>query len=117
MFYSPDVSYSGNDWTNNPVLYVGTGDRQHARYTMISNRMYYVSDTGETADETDLLNLTCDELETDATVDTETKVALKNILYGGPREAFTGFLMRWEPVLTLLILSLSTPASLRVSTS
>jgi len=51
MFYSPDVSYLGNDWTSQPVLYVGTGDRQHARYTMISNRMYYVSDTGETADE------------------------------------------------------------------
>jgi hypothetical protein len=55
---------------------------------MISNRMYYVSDTGETADETDLLNLTCDELETDATVDAETEVALKNILYGGAARGF-----------------------------
>ncbi|MCK7470476.1 MAG: hypothetical protein MZU95_06530 [Desulfomicrobium escambiense] len=33
------------------------------RYTMISNRMYYVTDTGALADETDLLNLTCDELD------------------------------------------------------
>ena len=68
MFYSPDVSLFGNDWTSSPILYVGTGDRQHARYTMISNRMYFVSDTGTLADETDLLNLTCDELDDDATV-------------------------------------------------
>ena len=88
MFYSPDVSYSGNDWTSQPVLYVGTGDRQHARYTMISNRMYYVSDTGETADETDLLNLTCDELDVDSTVEAETRIALKNILYGGTARGF-----------------------------
>ena len=83
MFYSPDVSLFGNDWTSKPVLYVGTGDRQHPRYTMISNRMYYVTDTGSVADETDLLNLTCGELEDDATVDPDTKVALRNILEAG----------------------------------
>ena len=83
MFYSPDVSLFGNDWTSSPILYVGTGDRQHARYTMISNRMYYVSDTGTVADETDLLNLTCDELDDEATVDADTKTALRNILEGG----------------------------------
>jgi type IV pilus assembly protein PilY1 len=83
MFYSPDVSLSGNDWTDRPVLYFGTGDRQHPRYTMISNRFYVLSDTGETADETDLLNLTCDELDDDASVDPETKAALRNILEGG----------------------------------
>ena len=77
MFYSPDVSLFGNDWTSNPVLYVGTGDRQHARYTMISNRMYFVSDTGTVADETDLLNLTCDELDDDATVDADTKTGVE----------------------------------------
>jgi type IV pilus assembly protein PilY1 len=83
MFYSPDVSLFGNEWTSSPVLYVGTGDRQHARYTMISNRMYFVKDTGTLADETDLLNLTCGELEDDATVDLDTKIALRNILEGG----------------------------------
>ena len=83
MFYSPDVSFFGNDWTSNPVFYVGTGDRQHPRYAMISNRMYYVTDTGSVADETDLLNLTCDELDEDATVDADTKSALRNILEGG----------------------------------
>jgi len=83
MFYSPDVSLFGNDWTSRPVLYVGTGDRQHARYTMIHNRMYFVTDTGTLADETDLLNLTCDELDDEATVDAETKTALTNILLSG----------------------------------
>ena len=83
MFYSPDVSLFGNDWTSRPVLYVGTGDRQHARYTMISNRMYYVTDTSTLADETDLLNLTCDELDDEATVDADTKLALSNILLNG----------------------------------
>jgi len=89
MFYSPDVSLFGNDWTSRPVLYVGTGDRQHARYTMISNRMYFVSDTvpssgsGTVADETDLLNLTCNELDDEATVAADTKTALRNILLNG----------------------------------
>jgi type IV pilus assembly protein PilY1 len=83
MFYSPDVSLFGNDWTSKPVLYVGTGDRQHARYTMISNRMYFVSDTGTLADETDLLNLTCDELDVNATIAADTKIALRNILLQG----------------------------------
>jgi len=83
MFYSPDVSLFGNDWTGRPVLYFGTGDRQHAKYTMISNRIYFVSDTGTLADETDLLNLTCNELDDDATIDADTKTALRNILEGG----------------------------------
>jgi type IV pilus assembly protein PilY1 len=88
MFYSPDVSLFGNDWTDRPVLYVGTGDRQHARYTMISNRIYFVRDLvpgEEMGDETDLLNLTCDELDVDvdATVAPDTKAALKNILLNG----------------------------------
>jgi Tfp pilus tip-associated adhesin PilY1 len=83
MFYSPDVSLFGNDWTSKPVLYVGTGDRQHATYTMISNRMYFVTDAGTLADETDLLNLTCDELDDEATVDLDTKTALRNILLNG----------------------------------
>jgi Tfp pilus tip-associated adhesin PilY1 len=83
MFYSPDVSLFGNDWTSSPILYVGTGDRQHARYTMISNRIYFVSDKGTLADETDLLNLTCGELEEDASVADDTKLALRNILLNG----------------------------------
>jgi Tfp pilus tip-associated adhesin PilY1 len=83
MFYSPDVSLGGNDWTGRPVLYVGTGDRQHARYTMISNRIYFVTDTGTLADETDLLNLTCNELDVNAMVTAETKRDLRTILLNG----------------------------------
>jgi hypothetical protein len=50
---------------------------------MISNRMYFVTDTGALADETDLLNLTCDELDVDSTVAVDTKLALRNILLNG----------------------------------
>jgi len=68
-FYSPDVSYFGNCWTSKPVLYFGTGDRAHPRYAMISNRFYTVADHNTLTDETDLLNLTCDELDDNADSD------------------------------------------------
>jgi type IV pilus assembly protein PilY1 len=91
-FYSPDVSLFGNDWTGKTVLYYGTGDREHPRYTMISNRFYVVVDTDELIDETDLLNLTCDELDDNADSngdgsitgeDTDVKYELSNLLYDG----------------------------------
>ena len=67
VFYSPDISYQGNEWTDYPVLYFGTGDRAHPRYVPnYHDRFYCISDTGLLADEMDLLNLTCDELEIDA---------------------------------------------------
>jgi type IV pilus assembly protein PilY1 len=69
MFYSPDVSYFGNDWTTKPVLYFGTGDRAHPRYGMISNRLYLVTDEDALSDETDLLNVTCNELDEGADAD------------------------------------------------
>jgi type IV pilus assembly protein PilY1 len=69
LFYSPDVNYFGNDWSTNPVLYFGTGDRAHPRYAMISNRFYLVTDDDTLADETDLLNVTCNELDRDADAD------------------------------------------------
>ncbi len=69
-FYSPDVSYYGNDWTDYPVLFYGTGDREHPRYIpSYHNRFYAVADTGTLANETDLLNTTCDELDLYADVD------------------------------------------------
>jgi type IV pilus assembly protein PilY1 len=68
-FYSPDVSYFGNCWTSKPVLYFGTGDRAHPRYAMISNRFYTVADHDSLTNETDLLNLTCDELDDNADAD------------------------------------------------
>lgn len=66
MFYSPDVSFRGNCWIRDNMLYFGTGDREHPRYSMTSNRFYAVADTDELAVETDLLNLTCNELDEDA---------------------------------------------------
>ena len=100
-FYSPDISYLGNDWTDYSVLYFGTGDRAHPRYVMnYHDRFYCVSDTGLLANETDLLNLTCDEFETDVdgvvtadvnqdndgvnddVTDTDLKDALEDILFG-----------------------------------
>ena len=71
VFYSPDISFFGNKWTNRPVIYFGTGDRAHPRYTMVSNRFYAVEDTDSLMDETDLLNLTCNELDDDADADND----------------------------------------------
>jgi type IV pilus assembly protein PilY1 len=91
-FYSPDVSLFGNDWTERPVLYYGTGDREHPRYTMISNRFYVVADADSLAQETDLLNITCDELDDNADADGDgdidgddgtVKGALTDLLYDG----------------------------------
>ena len=88
-FYSPDVTL-GNEWSSDPVLYFGTGDRAHPRYRMISNRFYMVTDDDTLADETDLLNLTCNELDQDADSDHDGDVddtdytvqnALKDLLW------------------------------------
>jgi Tfp pilus tip-associated adhesin PilY1 len=89
-FYSPDISF-GNDWALGlPVLYFGTGDREHPTYRMISNRLYAVTDADSSADETDLLNLTCDELDRNAdadgdgdfdTDDVDIQNTLANLLY------------------------------------
>ena len=68
-FYSPDVSFFGTCWTKRPILYFGTGDRAHPRYTMVSNRFYVVADYNSITKETDLLNLTCDELDDQADAD------------------------------------------------
>ncbi len=70
-FYSPEVSLTGNEWTNMPVLYFGTGDRTHPRYAMILNRFYAVADTDTLIFETELLNLTCNELDADADTDND----------------------------------------------
>jgi type IV pilus assembly protein PilY1 len=95
-FYSPDVSYS-TDWTGSPVLYFGTGDREHPRYSMISNRLYFLSDTNAFADERNLLNLTCDELDDNADADgngtvndadTTARTAIRNLLDSGAARGF-----------------------------
>ena len=102
VFYSPDVSYLGTDWTDYPVLYLGTGDRAHPRYVPgYHNRFYSFSDTDTLADETNLLNLTCDELDDNADVDQDGDVDIDDdtarddvwdILYGAT--AYSGGISR-----------------------
>ncbi len=88
-FYSPEVSLTGNEWTNRPVLYFGTGDRAHHRFAMISNRFYAVADTDSLVYEKELVNLTCNELDADADADNDGAIndkpddeALQNELKG-----------------------------------
>jgi len=76
-----------NDTRTMVSHFFGTGDREHPKYTMIRNRFYAVYDdssvtatrikpepetpvtvTSAPYQEKDLLNLTCDELGTDATI-------------------------------------------------
>jgi len=100
MFYSPDVSF-GNEWASGlPVLYFGTGDREHPTYRIISNRLYAVTDTDSSADETDLLNLTCDELDRNAdadgdgdfdTDDVDIQNTLANLLFDHENNGIRGF--------------------------
>jgi type IV pilus assembly protein PilY1 len=96
-FYSPDVSYYGNDYTDNPVLYFGTGDREHPKSTMISDRFYTIVDSNTLLNEGDLLNLTCDELDVDATAPAGHDSAdqmiqiqnnLKNLLLSGTAKGY-----------------------------
>jgi type IV pilus assembly protein PilY1 len=63
MFYPPDVSL-GNTFTDYPVLYVGTGDREHPLEQAVNNRIYGIVDDGTAGmDERNLTNVTSDELE------------------------------------------------------
>lgn len=111
VFYSPDVSYYGNAWTDYPTLYFGTGDRAHPRYiSSYENRFYAFSDTSVHADETDLLNLTCDEMDTNADTDLDgdvdatdetTRQNLYDILYGSTNypAGTSGYCRGWYKVL------------------
>ncbi len=96
-FYSPDVSYYGNEYTDHPVLYFGTGDREHPKLTMISDRFYSVVDSGTPSNEGNLLNLTCDELDADADIaspeghddnDKAIQDSLKNLLTNGSAKGY-----------------------------
>lgn len=90
-FYSPDVSYAGNCYTDIPVLYMGTGDREHPTYVgshlnaskdyRVKNGVYAFydahayfklnnpagtyTDSTDYFTEADLLNVTCGALEPD----------------------------------------------------
>jgi len=71
IFYPPDVSL-GNTFTDYPVLYLGTGDREHPLETAVHNRIYCIIDSipsgagyaGQAAlTECNLVNVTNDELQ------------------------------------------------------
>ncbi len=85
-FYSPDVSYAGNCFTDVPVLYMGTGDREHPTHVgssgnKVKNGLYgfydahayfklnypalTYSDNTDYFTENNLLNVTCGAMEPD----------------------------------------------------
>ena len=87
-FFSPDVSYAGNCYTDIPVLFMGTGDREfptfigstqgqtdntvkNGIYSFYDAQAYYEIVLGQTYSndnyftEKDLLNVTCGALEPD----------------------------------------------------
>ncbi|MBU1056269.1 MAG: hypothetical protein KKC46_20945 [Proteobacteria bacterium] len=88
-FYSPEVSSAGNCFTDVPVLYMGTGDREHPTfigftksstgcepvknglYAFYDAHAYYNTNQGSYAEnsefftEKDLLNVTCGAMEPD----------------------------------------------------
>lgn len=90
-YYSPDVSYAGNEYTDVPVLYLGTGDREHptfigsmqnaARDYKVRNGLFSFYDAQAYSEQVlnttyndanyfkvpDLLNVTCGALEPDVT--------------------------------------------------
>ncbi len=109
-FFSPDVSYAGNCYTDVPVLFMGTGDREHPTFTgsytptdySVKNGLYsfydahayfkYINPSGTYNDssnyftEKELLNVTCGAMEpdvelfSDAADNSETKANIKTFL-------------------------------------
>ena len=96
-----NTRFSGTDKI--ATLYFGTGDREHPTYTMIRNRFYAIYDdspvtaiqdpdgtptnisvTSVPYKEDNLLNLTCDELDTGTTLTGITKGDLQEILRDDP---------------------------------
>jgi type IV pilus assembly protein PilY1 len=115
MFYPPTVSWGGScsffdsgnyyfrDWKFKgtqkiATLFVGTGDREHPRYTMIRNRFYSIYDDSTVTaekiidpsttavvstspyDEDDLLNVTCNELGSGTATTDEGRDFLRTLL-------------------------------------
>jgi len=108
-FFSPDVSYAGNCFTDVPVLYMGTGDREHPTYigsysastdNTVKNGLFsfydahawYKSkgltynDVNDYFTEKNLLNVTCGGMEpdvvlyADAVDNSQTKANMKTFL-------------------------------------
>ncbi|BBO93273.1 hypothetical protein [Desulfosarcina ovata] len=111
-FYSPEVSYAGNCYTDVPVLYMGTGDRENPTFTgdktnvgngiygFYDAQAYYTEDQKSTYDdltqlftEADLLNVTCGALEPDVINVTNSE---KNSIYTFLEETAKGWYMLFD---------------------
>ncbi len=88
MFYPPDVSL-GNTFTDYPVLYVGTGDREHPMEQAVSNRIYCIIDSipsglsydgSAPLNELHLVNVTGDELEPSASTSTTERSRIQGLI-------------------------------------
>jgi len=97
-YHFPGMKFEKHDFIAS--LFFGTGDREHPTYQVIQNRIYAVYDDTPVAafdaassvnadvdsapyGETDLLNITCDELGVNTTLDDEgpvTKLELETLL-------------------------------------
>ena len=73
IFYPPDVTLEWNSATRRgyEMVFFGTGDREHPKETAVVNRLYAVKDTssGTTLTESDLYDVTSDELQQAGTTD------------------------------------------------
>jgi type IV pilus assembly protein PilY1 len=69
IFYPPDVTLEMGDFE---MVFFGTGDREHPKEIIVVNRVYAVKDKNPatTLTESDLYDLTSDELQADGTTDT-----------------------------------------------
>jgi type IV pilus assembly protein PilY1 len=73
IFYPPDVTLEWNSTTRRgyEMLFIGTGDREHPKETTAINRLYAIKDKsdGRTLSESDLYDVTSDELQETGTTD------------------------------------------------
>ena len=114
-FYSPDVSYAGNDYTDIPVLFLATGDREHPTFigsnegsndrrvknvlfAFYDAEAYYREELGIAYDDADafnfryLLNVTCGALEPDVTgVSADEVTGIQNFLRYGAKGWYLHF--------------------------
>jgi type IV pilus assembly protein PilY1 len=83
IFYPPDVTLEWNTTTRRgyEMLFFGTGDREHPKETTVVNRFYAIKDRsdGRTLTESDLYDLTTDELQETGTTQDRINQILANL--------------------------------------
>lgn len=62
-FSQPDVSYAGDCSTDKPVIYFGTGDREHPLDTTVSHRFYAVYDMSTNNTNSSFFNIVLNEAD------------------------------------------------------